>query len=284
MARVTVADGTTIAYDVIGPAEADPIVFVMGLGVDRWGWIRQRGPFSDRHRCVFPDNRGSGLSDKPRGPYDLRIMADDVAAVLDDCGIERAHVVGASMGGAIAQYLALVHADRVHSLTLACTTCRVSPWRRRLLRDWIDLLDGSGRVRFARENLRWVLGARHLRRMLPLTPVVAPLVVRAPTHGIRGQIEAILAVDPLIVDNLEAIAVPTLVVAGSQDILTPVADAEELAGRIPDAELRVLMGAAHGLMLTSAGIFNRHVAEFHQRVTASSDAADSGDQVVGGGL
>ncbi len=267
MARVVAADGTRISYDVFGDPEGEPLLLVMGLGVDRWGWIRQRSAFGRRYRCISPDNRGTGLSDKPRGSYDLEVMAADMIAVLDAEGIDRAHVIGGSMGGAVSQILALRYPERVRTLVLACTTCRVSPWRRKLLGEWIDLLDERGRIRFGRENIRWVLGARHLKRLLPLAPFVAPLAVRAPAHGIRGQIEAILAVSPMVVDNLEHIRAPTFVITGSQDVLTPVADAEELAERIPDSELRVIMGAAHGFMVANAGIFNRHVLEFHDRVS-----------------
>lgn len=268
MARVATADGTRIAYDVFGKSDGDPLLLVMGLGVDRWGWIRQRGTLGKHYRCISPDNRGTGLSDKPKGAYDIEVMADDLVAVLDAEGIDRVHVLGGSMGGAISQVLAIKYPERVRTLILACTTCRVSPWRRKLLSDWIHILETDGRFRFGRENIRWVLGARHTQRLLPLAPFVAPLAVRAPAHGIRGQIEAVLAVSPLVVENLEHITAPTLVMTGSQDVLTPVADAEELAERIPDSELRIMMGAAHGLMVTNGPRFNQWVLEFLDGVEA----------------
>lgn len=268
MARVTVADGTTISYHTFGNPDGEPLLFIMGLGIDRWGWIRQRAAFGERYHCISPDNRGAGLSDKPKGPYDLEVMAADMLAVLDQEGIDKVHVIGASMGGAISQIFALKYPERVRTLVLACTTCHVADWRRELFADWVDLLENGGRVRFARENIRWVLGARHQKRLLPLAPFIAPLAVRAPAHGVRGQIQGILGVSSLAADNLENFSVPTFVITGSQDVLTPVADAEELAHRIPDAELRVVPGAAHGFMVTNAKVFNKAILDWHDRVAA----------------
>ncbi|MDH3752642.1 MAG: alpha/beta hydrolase [Acidimicrobiia bacterium] len=285
MARVVTADGTRISYDTFGHRAGEPLLLVMGLGIDRWGWIRQRGALGSRYLCVSPDNRGVGLSDKPVGPYELETMADDMIAVLDAEGIDSAHLVGGSMGGAISQIIAVKYPERVRSLVLACTACRVTPWRRKLLQDWIDLLDQKGSYQFARENIRWVLGARHVKRLLPLAPFMLPLAVRAPARGIRAQMQAILGVSPLVQENLESIAAPTLAITGSQDILTPVADAEELVERIPDAELRIVPGAAHGFMVVNAATFNHQVLAFHDRIRARSQlGASSGavdDAVIG---
>ena len=111
---------------------------IQGLGVDHRGWALQRGAFGRRHRCIAPDNRGTGHSDAPPGPYDLVRMADDAIAVLDAEGIERAHIVGASMGGVIAQIIGVMHPERVRSLTLACTACQHHEWRRELLAEWAE--------------------------------------------------------------------------------------------------------------------------------------------------
>src|SRR5436190_12874226 len=118
------ADGTRIHYDDFGRRDGEPLLMIQGLGADRRGWLMQRRALGARYRCVALDNRGVGRSDKPPGPYDLSVMAADAVAVLDDAGIERAHVIGASMGGVITQIIGVMHADRVRSLTLACTACR----------------------------------------------------------------------------------------------------------------------------------------------------------------
>ena len=94
MPATQAADGTRIFYDTFGKTNGEPLVLIMGLALDRWGWIRQRSMLAKHFRCISIDNRGAGLSDKPVGSYDLFTMAADVKAVLDAEGIESAHIVG----------------------------------------------------------------------------------------------------------------------------------------------------------------------------------------------
>ncbi len=129
MPHAIAADGTRIAYELCGPEDGEPLVLVQGLGADRRGWLMQRGALGERYRLLLVDNRGVGDSDHPHGPYDLNEMAEDVLAVMDDVGWRSAHVMGASMGGVIAQILGVLHPQRVRSLVLACTACRHEPWR-----------------------------------------------------------------------------------------------------------------------------------------------------------
>lgn len=262
MAWAVAKDGTRISYEVIGKTDAPALVMIQGLGVDRWGWVRQQAAFATKYRVVLIDNRGAGRSDKPHGPYELEVMADDVLAVLDREEIDSAHVMGASLGGVLAQIMAVRSVGRVDSLVLACTACRVKDWRRELLAEWIELAETGGTSAFALENLRWVISNRHLRWLSPLSQLVAPLAVRAPAHGVVAQMHAILSITEQVHELLATVTVPTLVIVGSQDILTPVADSEEIAAKIPGAELCVVAGAAHGMMVTDARVFNREVRSF----------------------
>ena len=107
MPSVISADGTRIHYDVFGREDGEPLLLLMGLAVDRWGWIRQRADLARRFRCISIDNRGCGLSDKPHGDYDLFSMTGDVLAVLDAEAIESTHVMGYSLGGVLSQVLAV---------------------------------------------------------------------------------------------------------------------------------------------------------------------------------
>ena len=99
----------------------DPLLLVMGLGADSTAWMFQVPDFARHYRTIVFDNRGVGRSAKPPGPYSIAQMADDTAGLLDTSGVERCHVVGVSMGGMIAQELALRHPARVRGLVLACT-------------------------------------------------------------------------------------------------------------------------------------------------------------------
>ncbi len=269
MAYATAEDGTRLHYHVTGRRSAPPTLFIQGLGADKHGWDFQRFGLGWALRAIALDNRGAGRSDKPHGSYSLEQMAEDAIAVLDDAGVETAHVVGASMGGAIAQIVALRFPERVRSLTLTCTSCRNHAWRRQLLGGWGSTARQSGMGSMTKEAARWVIGPRSFRRLLPAIGWLGPLAFGRPTHAFGNQVDAILAADDGLSDELRAIQVPTLVVVGNQDILTPRGDSEELAELIPTAELVVISGAAHGLMIEHASTYNRILLDFIQRAEAA---------------
>ncbi|MCU1394739.1 MAG: putative hydrolase [Ilumatobacteraceae bacterium] len=273
MTFVRASDGARIHYEVIGRRSAPPVLMIQGLGTDKHGWDLQRIALAPRFRTVALDNRGAGRSDKPHGEYSLEQMADDAVAVLDHAGIGSAHVIGASMGGAISQVLALKYPDRVRSLTLACTACRHHPWRRELLAGWADQAEAHGMGAMASEAARWVIGPRSFRRIWPLLGWFGPLSVVRPAHAFVSQVRAILATDDALADGLHTLAVPTLILVGNQDILTPRGDSEELAERIPNAELVVISGAAHGLMVEHASTFNRLLIDFLDRCVRAERTA-----------
>ena len=261
-------DGIRIRYDTFGRRHGEPVLMIQGLGADSRGWFAQRSAVGLRYRGITFDNRGVGRSTKPVGPYDLEQMAADAVAVLDAAGVESAHVMGASMGGVIAQIMAVRHPERVRSLVLACTACRHLRWRRELLEDWASTAQAQGMRVFANRSMRWLVGPRSLRRFWPAFGALTPLAMSAPTHSFVAQVNAILDMDDALRGLLHTVAVPTLVLVGSQDILTPQADAEEIAELIPGAELAVVQGGAHGFMVENFPAFNRIVLEFLARVTA----------------
>src|SRR3990172_8424249 len=108
----------------------DPLVLLMGWGGDHTAWALQVQAFSPEFRCISPDNRGAGCSDQPDAPYAIRLMADDTVGLLDALGIDRAHVAGLSMGGMIAQEMAITSPGRVRTLQLHATLARVDPFLR----------------------------------------------------------------------------------------------------------------------------------------------------------
>lgn len=277
MPHAEAVDGTRLYYEVAGPAAAPPLLMIQGLGADSRGWIRQRRALSSRYRCILFDNRGVGRSDAPPGPYDLEVMAADALSVLDDAGVASAHVMGASMGGVLAQVLGVRHAHRVRSLVLACTACRHHPWRRELLREWADAAATDGMGPFILQGARWLVGPRSLRRLWPalgLLGPLGPLALSLPAEAFVAQVEAILSLDDDIRFELRHVEVPTLVLVGSQDILTPLGDSEEIASLVPGAELAVIGGAAHGFMFEHASTFNRTVIDFLDR-TVAAEADDA---------
>ena len=261
MPFATARDGTRLRYETFGDRRAEPLLLIQGLGADARGWLLQRWALR-RYRCIAFDNRGVGGSDRPEGPYDLTVMAEDAVAVLDAAGVGAAHVMGASMGGVIAQLLAVWHPERVRSLVLACTACHHHQWRRDLLEDWARTARERGMGPLAARSLRWLVGPRSRRRLQFPAQVLGSLVFATTPDAFASQVAAILAADDRLRGELIGLDVPTLVVVGSQDILTPVADAEELAELILGAELAVVPRAGHGVMAEQPRAFNRAVLEF----------------------
>jgi 3-oxoadipate enol-lactonase len=265
MPFVHATDGTRIHYEVTGKSGATPVLMIQGLGASKNAWNLQRIAMATRFRIISFDNRGAGRSDKPTEPFTLEQMADDALAVLDAAGIETAHVVGASMGGVISQIVAVKYPYRVRSLTLVCTACRNHPWRQELLQTWAKTAADKGMIEVGKEAAQWVMSPRSFRRLVPAFTWMGPLAALRPRHSFVSQIDAILNTREDLVDQLSTITAPTMVIVGNQDILTPRGDSEEIAERIPNAELVVISGAAHGLMMEHSSTFNRILIEFLQR-------------------
>jgi 3-oxoadipate enol-lactonase len=266
--EIRTSDGIRIAYDTWGARDGSPVLMIQGLGMNARAWALQRGAFGRNHRCVAIDNRGTGHSDAPPGPYDLLRMAQDALEVLDAEDIPRAHVVGASMGGVIAQILGVLYPDRVHSLTLACTACRHHQWRRELLAEWAEEVTQNGMTALTDDGMRWLIGSRLQRRFGVFVNVLARVLIQTKPHAFAAQVEAILAMPDDMRGELHAITAPTFVITGSQDTLTPLGDAEELAELIPTARLYVLRAAAHGLMAEAPNAFNDAVLRFLAEIDA----------------
>ena len=265
MPFVHAIDGTRIHYEVTGKPGATPVLMIQGLGASKNAWNLQRIAMATRFRIISFDNRGAGRSDKPTVPFTLEQMAEDAIAVLDAAGIETAHVVGASMGGVISQIVAVKYPQRVRSLTLVCTACRNHPWRQELLQSWAKTAEEKGMIEVGKEAAQWVMSPRSFRRLVPAFTWMGPLAALRPRHSFVSQIDAILNTREDLVDQLSTITAPTMVIVGNQDILTPRGDSEEIAERIPNAELVIISGAAHGLMMEHSSTFNKILIEFLQR-------------------
>jgi 3-oxoadipate enol-lactonase len=286
MPYVTTPDGVRIHFEATGRSSSPPVLMIQGLGADKHGWDMQRIALTPTHRVIALDNRGAGRSDKPPGPYSLDQMAADAISVLDHLGVPSAHVVGASMGGAISQMLTITYPDRVRSLTLACTACRNHPWRRELLQSWADTARERGMGAMAKTASRWVIGPRSFRRISPAFGWMGPLALARPRHAFVAQCEAILALDDdqnheEVIARLGEVTVPALVIVGNQDILTPRGDAEELVERIATAELVVISGAAHGFMVEHASTFNRVLIDFLRRAERAHQHRLHGEHHLG---
>jgi 3-oxoadipate enol-lactonase len=218
-----------------------PLLLVMGLGYGRWGWEPILGALAERYRVLAFDNRGYGESDVPQGPYTAADMAADACAVLDAARVERAHVLGASLGGAIAQELALRHRERVDRLVLVATMSGVSnmhplPAPTLQLMAEAPTLDPAVALRCFVENaLAPEPEPELVERIVELRTANPP-----DPAGWAAQVGIWASFD--VWDELPGLAVPTLVVQGEGDVVVDPRNAPLLAERIPGAELRLVPG------------------------------------------
>jgi pimeloyl-ACP methyl ester carboxylesterase len=259
--RAVTADGTELYYERTGAGA--PVLLVMGLGMNATGWWRTVPVLAERHEVIAFDNRGSGRSDVPDGPYTMEQLADDAAAVLDACGVDRAHVYGISLGGMIAQTIALRHPARVDRLVLGATT----PGGERHVKADDDVLRFvSARGTMTAEQAAWgsvpINYSRRTRERHGQR--IAEDVARRLEHPITGRgygAQLPAAMGFKLGEQASAIAAPTLVVHGTEDVLVRPENGRLLAELIPGATLRLWPDAAH-LYPTDEPAADREVLEF----------------------
>jgi pimeloyl-ACP methyl ester carboxylesterase len=252
-------------HEVHGDAPGTPLLLVTGIGGSCRGWLALQVPeFAERHRTVIYDHRGVGESSDPGGPYSTADLADDVARLFDALGLERAHVLGAFLGGMVAQELALRHPGRVERLVLVGTWARPDAKRRMLVEKWKAMVGhGLPLAVVAQERMLWTLSDETLEQTDLIHPMMQGFLRdRFPMTDdtFVRQCDACLGHDAL--DRLAEIAPPTLVVCGQQDNLTPPKLARELAAGIPDSHLVTIPNAAHLVMAEAAKRFNQVVLQF----------------------
>ncbi|MGZ4211420.1 MAG: alpha/beta fold hydrolase [Actinomycetota bacterium] len=253
------SDDAQIAYDIDG--EGDPLLLIMGLGADRRMWMLQMPVFTSHYRCITFDNRGVGDSVAPPGPFSMEQMAADALAVLDETGVERAHVLGISMGGAIAQHLALKSPERVRSLALASTWCSKNPYTQRMSEIGRMILSAAGQAAITRTSMLWLFTPKFILDRDHFVQQIEQMALQFATHPevFDRQLGALLEHD--VRDELARLDVPTLVMCGRRDIMVPPELSEELAGAIPGAELAILEGG-HAYNVEEFDAFNKTVLDF----------------------
>jgi 3-oxoadipate enol-lactonase len=240
----------------------EPVLLIMGLGYPSDMWHRTAPALRRAHRVVRFDNRGVGRTGVPPGPYPVPVLADDAAAVLAAAGESRAHVVGLSLGGIIAQQLALAHPEVVRSLTLLAThpggphALPPEPEVSRLLTARATMSPQQA----AEAALPYIYAAS-----TDPARIAADLAVRnhRPTSpaGYQGQLSGALAY-PGAYPELGSIRVPTLVVHGVADRLVPPGNAALIAGAVPGARLVLLERASHILITDRTRAVNRLLLDF----------------------
>jgi len=260
-------NGIRLFYEETGALDAPPLVLIMGWGGDHTAWALQAPAFAAAHRVIALDNRGAGQSDAPEAPYTIAGMAGDVVGLMDALGIRRAHICGASMGGMIAQELALRHRDRVRTLGLHCTTAGVDAYGRFLIDTLIAVKARGDREEHVRAVMPWILCRK---TMIERPEFIRFWIDRALAYpypigleGLSRQADAIRGHDTAA--RLGEIAVPTLITTGTEDILVPPASSRDLHARIPGSELAPIEDAGHLHFIEQAELFNATCREFYQK-------------------
>lgn len=244
--------------------EGPALLFLPGLGGDRRAFTGAARHFARRFRAVVVDLRDAGQSPRVAHSYTLAEMADDVAALLEKLNIAAGHVVGHSLGGMVAQELALRHPTRVASLVLASTHAGADTWRRALVESWIAMRRLMGPGDFTRATLPWLVApafydrsssqAEGLARFAesnqhPQDPAAFERQARASLgHDTRGR--------------LMQMTQPTLVVSGAEDIVNRPAAARELATGLARGKLVLLDGVGHLPHVESPEIFAQTIENF----------------------
>jgi pimeloyl-ACP methyl ester carboxylesterase len=256
---------TGVRLNVSQSGTGDPLLLIMGTSGSLGFWEPLAAPFAERHRVIAFDNRGLGASERGEERITVASLAADTAALLDALEIERTHVLGWSLGSAVAQELALAHPDRVGGLVLYGTWGRLDGFMRAMLTalrhpwdtgDMEAALTALG-LGFSPELLNSPDFESMLEEFLPLFPQT-DTQIRTTAEQWQADVEH----DTL--DRLPGIGAPTLVIAGEQDLLTPPWQCQAVADRIPGARYELLTGSgsSHALMMERADEFTSLVLGF----------------------
>jgi len=292
-------DGINMAYDVSGHGE--PLVMIMGLGGTRQSWVFQKRTFSKHFKVITFDSRGMGKSDKPSETFTIKTMADDTIELMNHLNIDKAHILGVSHGGRVAQEVAINYPDRIIKLVLASTNTGaegiddlppevLGAFGRKERTGQSDIIyAGMKKCTICQAELQgkalWEhMWAAHRQQMLEWAKqgidfdkiislgfnkrlsrmFILPLArLQLKLGGIDSHIRLIEAtVGNTTLDRLHLIKAPTLVILGTEDKFCPPRSIEAMATRIPHARLVKIDGGSHNILVEMKGRFNKEVLDF----------------------
>lgn len=252
----------SLCYKVRG--DRQPLIMITGFASAQNTFFALARAFAKYYCVVTFDNRGIGGSDKPPGPYSISMMASDTVGLMDFLGIDRAHLLGGSMGGMVAQQIAIDHPQRVDKLILFSTSAG-GRWLSDLAEATTPNWNRSSSD-FASAGLRKLVDGMASRTFnrpfnrLVFVPLAKLRARRGTLKGLAGQIEAMMTHN--VLDRLHLIQAPTLVLTGSKDRLIAPLSSEVLASRITGAKLVIIDGGSHVVAGEMASRFKKEVLDF----------------------
>ena len=259
-----------LAYSIYG--DGPPLLLIEGLGFASWMWFKQLPAFAERYQVVTFDNRGVGDSDKPNEPYSIAQMADEAAAVLEQLDLGPAHILGVSMGGMVAQELALQRPELVRGLVLACTTLggrAATPMSLSTMSSMLAVRQDLPPEEALLLNMKYLVSEAYFERAQDeLRHIVTwRLANPTPREAWRRQWMAGAAHDAA--GRASQIRAPTLVLHGDEDRVVPAENASATVERISNARLQVFQGGGHLFFIEQAARFNRAVLRFLDKLSAA---------------
>jgi pimeloyl-ACP methyl ester carboxylesterase len=259
---LTKIGGVRFYYEVHGSGE--PLLLIAGLGSDSssWGWVVNA--FSAKFKTIVFDNLGAGRSGTGRTPCTIRRMARDAVKLLDRLGVERAHIIGHSMGGYIAGEIAVNYPERVNRLVLANTAAVSSERNNFLFRRFLNGLRRKGDLEgWIRDWTFWLFSPKTFENGKFVEKFIG-MAARYPypisASGFKAQAGAVAGFD--IRSRLRKIKARTLIITGEEDILIRPSESAALAGRIRGGVLRTIKGAAHCIQIEKPALFTKAAEGF----------------------
>jgi pimeloyl-ACP methyl ester carboxylesterase len=254
-------NGIELYYEERGSGE--PLLLIMGITATGSVWEKHSSYWEKDFRCITADNRGVGESSVPEGLYSTKQMADDYAGLLDALQVEKVTVIGVSMGSTIAQQLAIRYPEKIKALVLMCPWARCDNMAKAIFEHMVNCkarLRPDEFVLFI-QLLIYSKSSWHSKELfLEMDEARKNAVTEPPTQtlqGLKGQAAA--CINHNVLDQLQQIQQPVLVLAGKEDIFTPLWMAKEVAEAIPNAELHVYEEAGHAFHWEKIEDFNLRV-------------------------
>ncbi len=254
------ANGIQLYYELHGPEESDVLVLSNGVLMSTASWAFQTPVLSQHYRLLLYDCRGMWSSEHPPGPYSMEQHADDLAALLDRLGIERAHVGGVSYGAEISLVFGLKYPAKTRSLIVSSAVSQIDP----LLAGWMKSWIAATRARDPELLFKVTYPLNFSEAWIAVNQAALDQALeRYEALDYDAFLELLLSFSRLeVTADLHRITVPTLVIVGEEDILKPRQYAQIIADEIPNAEFALIPNAGHAVMWEQAGVFNSLILGF----------------------